>query len=620
MSEVIVQGGAACFVLLMCSFLIGHFITIWLRMEFTKCRSVTLGFTALVALFEVIAIPCIMTEQKFSVLIAIYGVIVVVGLLAAIVFFVKNTQWKKYPFAIKQLRKPAFWIVAVLIFGQMFLSSYLCHTDADDAYFVAISNMAVENNQICLDGDLAYNGMLIEENPSFRPEVAAWELFVALIAGIFSIHPAILVHTVMPFVLIALCYMAVFELAGKFTKNKDKLMMFMVVYALFNLFGGYSIYSSGCFLLLRIWQGKAMLVNYAFPVFLSSCIEVYQKRDLWRNWIWNVIIVIAGMAFTVVGLYLMPIYYVVAGIPYIAKKAVKKDGKRCGQVCLRAFLTMLPVILFDVYVFVRVMTSKTGQSYSQTATVSWDSVFEMTMGQGCCFVLFLGALLYLFVQKSKSWITLVFCGMTVALFVTFLNPLLCGMVSGYVTGADVYWRLYWILPVYLTVSYVLADVIVRVNGLRRYVSLAMSVLIIALSGTYMYKEGLYFAGHGNRYKIPEEVIAVSQTLLEKEEQPVCLFPEDIAYYVRQYSSDIAVVKARGMSYSEETIKNTDKEMQWLYDRIYNQYNLGATEVIEILEMLEVDYVYMRVDFGAVAGKKPVENFGYLYHVSSMKTE
>lgn len=595
----------------------GHYITRWLGSGHTISRSVTLGFTALVAVFEIIAIPCIMTEQRFSVLLGIYCAIAGICLAVSIVHFIRSNGWKCYSFRLQIKKKSLLAILFVLIFMQMFLSSYLCHTDADDGYFVTISNIAVEKDQICLDGDIVYNGISVEK-PSFRPEIAAWELFLAGLAKLFMIHPAVLAHTVMPFLLIALCYVAVYELMGRFIKDRDRLALFMIFYGLLNLFGGYSIYSSGSFLLLRIWQGKAMLVNYAFPVLLGSCVEIYRKEDTWRTWIWNVAVAVAGMAFTVVGLYLMPVYYIVVGIPYVVQKLFKRDWKRLGQVVGRAFLTMLPVIAFVLYIFVRFMTSEGGRSYSQAAVVEWQTVFEQTMGQGACFVLFLVALLYFYIKKPEKDMSFICCGMTVTLFATFLNPLFCSFVSSYVTGADVYWRLYWMLPIYYAISYVLTVFLDGIYGFRRYVSFLLVVMIVLQSGQYMYKDGLYFADHGNRYKIPDEVINVSGRLIEKGGSPVCLFSEDISYYVRQYTSEIAVVKARGMSTSEEQIKNTDKDLGWLYDQIYNQYNLGSEEVAELLDMLGVDYVYMRADLGAVEGREAVDGYGYLYPVASLK--
>ena len=84
-----------------------------------------------------------------------------------------------------------------------------------------------------------------------------------------GIHATIICHSVIPMVLIPLTYTLYYQIAKVlFVKKKDLLPMFMVVIALWQMFGNISIYTTETFFLTRTWQGKSFAGNFVIPAVL----------------------------------------------------------------------------------------------------------------------------------------------------------------------------------------------------------------------------------------------------------------------------------------------------------------------------------------------------------------
>ena len=608
---ILLNGGIAIIVMLYGSFVLGHFLLTFFQISINAVRPIVTGFAGFFSIFEIFTLLSIFLKLRFSVLLSLFGITSIIIICICTFFFIFDKEKSIY---IGEVLKTSckslfFWAAIILIVIQMFLSSYLKHTDNDDGYFITISNIALEEDLICMDGDIVYNGIEGSGSNSFRPQSSSWELFIAFFAKLFKIHPAILAHTVMPVLLIGLCYMAVYDLGKRLIKKQNTLYLFLIVYAVLNLFGGYAVYSSACFLLLRIWQGKAMLVNFVFPMLMGYCIDIYKEKENTGTWVLNLILVIAGIGFTVVGIYLMPVFYLMIGIPYLIYCGILKQWKRCWKLVIRAFISMLPVILYILYTFYMVINSASGEEYMSAPAPVWENVFDMTMRQGAYFILFLLSMLYLFLKKGENLAELLFCGSTLCSFFIFLNPYLCTFVSQKITGVDVYWRLYWMLPIYFSIAYVSARLLEYQKNFKKIIGLILISIIINLSGLYMYKKDLYFDKYENIYKIPEESILVAQKLLKRESKTTCIFPEDISPKVRQYTAKIIVIESRGMSTSEQ--------YGWLYQKIYDEGDVNSKEVKEELKNLNVNYIYSRDIIKAenIEIVDEIENYGYLYYVN-----
>lgn len=615
MLEVIIKGGFLSAALIYSSFILGHFIIKWLKKDTHIYRAIVYGFAGIIALFEVIAVIFIELKTRYMPLYYTFACIIAIALLVATVVFIKNKEYVNYKdsFRLKQYLNPIL-IVAILVIGfQMFNSAYLTHTDADDGYFITISNIALEQDKITYDGDEVYDGK-VATGETVRSDTFSWELFVAFLSRTSGMHPAVICHSVFPVLLLLLSYMVFYDVGVGLLEDTDKQRRFLLILAVLNLFGGYTVYSSGCFVLLRLWQGKAMLPGFFFPLLISNCIDIFKKKENIGTWIYNAVIVAGGMAMSTVALYLMPILYICIGIPLVVTNLAHKEFKETGRIIARAVITVLPIIIYDLFVIIRLLRTNIIATYSQSAAPSYRLIFERNMLQGFYIILLCSSLVYILIRKKSEAGCKILVGITITVMLTFLNPLAIGIVAKKITGVDVYWRLYWIIPIYILIAY--AASIIEINKKYiRYSFIVAIAIIIGIAGEYMYSDK-YFSAHSNKYKIPTEIITVCN-LLSGNPDTTCLFPADISYYPRQYTSGISVVCARDMQISKREVSDLPVTYQEVYECIYGSRVLSDELLIKALKNLSIDYIYTREQRTDVFYKlvKQIEPNGYLYQVA-----
>lgn len=618
--------------LLSISFMLGYIV---MPDKGNVIEQICYGFALHIAVFEVIALPCVLLGTSFSVLFGIYIGTVVLTILLFIFLLIRwKVQMNLKDAILSALGgiSPILILFLVMVGFQIVAASWLWHTDADDGYYTTISTIACLENRIEITDNGVYNGF---GGTAERGSIFCWEFFIAALSKIFRIHPAIIDHTVIIGFLIAISYMAVY-IVGKalFVSDSEKKRRdsFLLFYSVLILFSGYSTYALGCRMLLRVWQGKNILACFMLPLFLHSILEVYKGDLSWKRWIINLALIVSGVGMTIIGIYFMPITYFIYGLPLLLWLIFKKKFGELGLVIRRLLISVIPVLIGMALVFFRVSGSGTEGTSSSYSGAVWSEVYKKTVGNGAVSVLFVLSILVIFIeyrmkygiwkelgediddaeqvsdsyslQLSSEKIRLLFILIPILMFITFLNPLLSGFVSKNITGVPVYWRLYWIIPVQITIAAAMSLVFdIEKNRWASYLLGAVMIVVIILSGSNICKKDAYFSAHQNFYKIPQQVINATEVILEDSgarsvgsgipsETYKCAFPSDLSYYVRQYDSHVGIIKAREFQGSNVTIGDSDKTYWWLYDSIYLNDNLDSEDVKWALAELGIKYIYI----------------------------
>ena len=159
-----------------------------------------------------------------------------------------------------------FWAIFVLIVVfQLVMAIAMAPFDGDDAYYVVESLLAQQAD--VMNTILPYTGS--STSLDIRHAMAVFTMWIAFIAKMSGVHATIVAHSVMPLVLIPLVYMIYLECGRILVASKrDALPVFMIFIALFQMFGNTSIYTAETFLMMRTWQGKAMVANMMLPLVL----------------------------------------------------------------------------------------------------------------------------------------------------------------------------------------------------------------------------------------------------------------------------------------------------------------------------------------------------------------
>lgn len=244
----------------------------------------TAGYVIMFGLFEIVALPLVWLRQSLTLLMGIYGGILI--LLAGISLVL---NWKrlfgilKGTFQAVRRFTLCVWAELVLILGQVVFYIQYQYSNADDAFYVAAATTSIATNSI-----FAYNpytGTLYDKLPS-RYVLSPFYAFNAVVSKATDTHPAIMAHMMFMILFLLVAY-AVYGLIGRalFSQDMEKTGYFMLLLSCMNIFAAYSERTSGLFLLIRLWQGKAVLAGILLPFILYLAIRIFMMEGKRADWV-----------------------------------------------------------------------------------------------------------------------------------------------------------------------------------------------------------------------------------------------------------------------------------------------------------------------------------------------
>lgn len=263
------------------------------------------GYFGMWAVFEVVTIPAVIFVKYNNFKVA-SNCFMVLGIVCAAMglwlLYCDRKEWK-IPSPVAYVRDMSWaerieWLLffALLAF-QLYKAAAYASFDGDDAYYVVESLIAQQ-------ADVMYRILPYTGRPTdldVRHVLAVFPMWIAYVAVKSDIHATIVSHLVMPFVLIPLSYLVYYEV-GKalFYRNNEKkrkqnqkkeqqhnskdyakdnqkenLPIFMILIAMFQIFGNVSIYTNETFFLTRTWQGKAVAGSLVIPALFWMFLAIY---------------------------------------------------------------------------------------------------------------------------------------------------------------------------------------------------------------------------------------------------------------------------------------------------------------------------------------------------------
>lgn len=245
------------------------------------------GYFLMWALFELVCIPMVIRAgyHNFSIACRIFTVLAV-GL-AIVGVLLWQRRWKQTGETLfatgrekAQQEKPRWdirveWILFFILAGfQIYKSLAYASFDGDDAYYVVESLIAQQSDTMYTR--LPYTGRATSLD--VRHALAVFPMWVAFAAVRSDIHATVVSHMVMPVLLLSLSYLLYFEIARHLFKDRESRPVFMIVMALFQIFGNVSIYTNETFFLTRTWQGKAVAGSLVIPAILWLLLLLFEDR------------------------------------------------------------------------------------------------------------------------------------------------------------------------------------------------------------------------------------------------------------------------------------------------------------------------------------------------------
>lgn len=179
------------------------------------------------------------------------------------------------------------WLLFFALLGfQLYKAAACASFDGDDAYYVVESLIAQQ-------ADVMYRILPYTGRPTdldVRHVLAVFPMWVAYVASKSGMHATIVSHLVIPFVIIPLGYLVYYEIGkalfcgdvfrrsergSNSIMHRENLPVFMILMAVFQIFGNVSIYTNETFFLTRTWQGKTVAGSLVIPALFWMFLWIY---------------------------------------------------------------------------------------------------------------------------------------------------------------------------------------------------------------------------------------------------------------------------------------------------------------------------------------------------------
>lgn len=249
---------------------------------------------------------------------------------------------------------------------------------------------------------------------------------------------------------------------------------------------------------------------------------------------------------------------------------------------------------------------------------SMKSVFQTTIeffwgfnGTGMHLPLFFLAILYLIAVKKKGEEKqrTMLVGYSLLFAVVYLCPVTAYIIMRYCIGEKVYWRMFWLLPFIIMISYVLVRWLFQTESKKQFAFFVVAaVLVLRMTGSPVYTEANFYPAE-NAYKIPQNVVAICDFIEEdypRDDKPKVTVPNELVCYIRQYDAGIK------MPYGRNAL--TGSKLDRRRAEIYEMMSSGDVEWERMIQLLKEEKShYLIYPLGTLGdGAEELEREGYLF--------
>lgn len=297
MLNILMTGTGIVFWLVCIPFLLGTLLLGLLHRErdgLALCM--VIGYLMMFALSEITAVPMILTSLPFHVF---FWILAAEYLILAVISagYRGRTEISRIKVSIQRLHRQPWTIYAavLLVAVQAFFYFHYMVTNLDDAYYVGVATTTLETDTMYQYSP--YTGLL-GKRFNLRYILSPFSIFQAFLSKGTGLHPSTLAHTVLPVFLVSLGYLVYYclgrllfsekALQGKYGEAmecKERLShkmagFFMIAMSLVNMTSYYnSARTQGTMMLVRIWQGKAVLASVLLPFLFYQCYRMAIHKE-----------------------------------------------------------------------------------------------------------------------------------------------------------------------------------------------------------------------------------------------------------------------------------------------------------------------------------------------------
>lgn len=316
------------------------------RLQKTPAMTYVCGWFVSFFLFELTAVPFILLEQSFTLLVIVYTCIVALVLLLSL--WQGRQLWRCYLAEVRQLKemplhvKLGWCVFYLIVLFQMVYAILYWHYDGDDAYYIATAVLTNTFDTMYLRD--AYTGFIypLDVRHAFSPT----PVYQAWLSRLSGIAPAVVAHTVLAWVWLGFMYCVYGQIASRILWNrKNYKPVFMILIAVWFLYGNVSLYTTETFAMTRIWQGKGLMAGMVIPAMFLCLLYLAQESVSQGMWMLFLCVCVSAVLATSVSFMVVP---TITGIAAVLI-GIKKKSVRYG---VDLFLCCVPCLLLTLCFFI----------------------------------------------------------------------------------------------------------------------------------------------------------------------------------------------------------------------------------------------------------------------------
>ncbi len=293
-------------------------------------------------LFELTAVPFILLEQSFTALVAVYTGIVAAVL--AVSLWSGRHLWAVYLDEIKRIwdmpgRVKLCWAVFFLLVAfQMAYAVLYEYYDGDDAYYIAVSVLTDTFDTMYLRD--AYSGYIYPLDT--RHALSPMPIYQAWLSRLSGVAPAAVAHSVLAPVWLMFMYCIYGQIGSRLLWNKKAYKpVFMILIAVWFMYGNISLYTTETFAMTRTWQGKGLMAGMVIPALFLALIYLAQESTSQGMWLLFICVCVSSVLATSVSFMVIP---TITGVSSVMIGIRKKSVKFAAEL----FLCCAPCLLLAV--------------------------------------------------------------------------------------------------------------------------------------------------------------------------------------------------------------------------------------------------------------------------------
>ena len=286
----------------------------------TVGNTLVFGFLSELAVFQVLFLLFYKLDRTLTELTWVSSIILVLASIVFLIIFIVRKDHKKIKLPKFDL---GFGVFALFTIYMIVMRNLQGVNDGDDAFVIG-NALTTYTNDVFYKVDY-YTGFTITSDSFKRHLLASNPLFIAYLAKVTFIHPAILAHRVLGSFYLLLHNAVIYNISMLlFEKDKAKYRsLFASFVSLLTIWDFHSYLTDSTFFLSRTWQGKSMFCSLGIPVAILLLLMIGEckgkKNSLFAA---ATVLAVACIAMTPASIYLLTLFFMVGCI--CVSVAVKK--------------------------------------------------------------------------------------------------------------------------------------------------------------------------------------------------------------------------------------------------------------------------------------------------------